>query len=116
MNAGIFRPVLARRLRPVHQVLTGREERSTESSLEHIPLTREGRFAYEWTFPPVVCAGTATRGLLGGDTKTLKVFSPLPCLHRHLLFLPERTHFNVNSLQKDLYVYQKWYLLDILNI
>lgn len=112
MNAGIFRPVLARRLCPVHQVLTGREERSTESSLEHIPLTREGRER------PVICAGRVTPTLLSGDTKTLtpQVFSPLPCLHSHLLFLPERTHFDVNSLQKDLYVYQKWYLLDILNI
>lgn len=50
------------------------------------------------------------------SAKMLKpqIFSPLPCLHSYLLFL--KTPFNVNSLQKDLYVYQQMYLLDILNI
>lgn len=47
---------------------------------------------------------------------TRNVLSPLPCLHSYLLFLQKCTPVNVNSLQKDLYVYQQMYLLDILNI
>lgn len=62
-NAGIHRQVLALHC-PVHQVLTGSEERSTESSLEHIPLSRERCYFFflcKWMFLPIIYAGRVSR-------------------------------------------------------
>lgn len=44
-----------------------------------------------------------------------QILSPSPCLDSYLLFL-QKAYTYVNSFQKDLYVYQQMYLLDILNI
>lgn len=119
-NAGIYRQVLALHHCPVHQVLTGSEERSTESSLEHIPLSRERCYFFFFVqvdVPANYSAWSRTTGFnfSVGNALNLSVFtcdkpqifSPLPCLYSHLSFLQECTPLNVNSLQKDLYVYPK---------